>query len=186
MKHSTKILGGAALVVVLAVITMFSWGVGSNNSWVRMENTIKAQYKQNQNNYDNYFKKLKEMVQVPDMYAAALKDVYTSALKARNGADGSRAVISFLKEHNPNFDSSMYTKVMQTIEAGRNSFEADQKRLLDLKREYETSLQVFPDSTLASTLGFPKIDLAVFDIVTSEQTEEAFKTKKAAPIKLRD
>jgi len=72
------------------------------------------------------------------------------------------------------------------IDAGRTSFEAEQKMLLDKKRLYLTDLKSFPTSLVAGFLGFPKIDLSKIDIVTSDRTDEAFKTKKDKPLQLRD
>lgn len=157
-----------------------------NNKCVRQEAGIKAQYKQNQNNYDNYFKKLKEIAQVPDMYVADLKKVWDGVMTGRYGKSGSRATWQWLKEHNPKLDVSMYKKIQSIIESGRADFEQNQKMLLDKKRLYEdTYLKVFPNSIIASLLGFPKMDLASMDIITSEATEQIFKTKKGDPIKLR-
>ena len=184
MSTGTKLLIGIGGAFLLLAIVAIGSVVGINNDLVRQEATISAQYKQNQNNYSNYFNKLQEVAQVPSMYAKDLKDVYTAAISGRYGKDGSKAVFQFLVEKNPNFDASLYTKIQQVIESGRNSFEADQKTLLERKRIYEISLKEFPRSFVASALGFPKINLSEIDIVINDETENAFKTKKAGPIKL--
>lgn len=160
--------------------------IGIHNECVKQEAGIKAQYKQNQNNYDNYFKKLKEIAQVPEMYVADLKKVWDGVMSGRYGKNGSRATWQWLKEHNPKLDVSMYKKIQSVIEGGRADFEQNQKMLLDKKRLYEdTYLKVFPNSIIASIMGFPKMDLASMDIVTSEATEKIFKTKKSGHIKLK-
>lgn len=185
MGTTAKVLLGLLGVGGLFTFLMASAFISFNNNAVNQESGIKAQYKQNQNNYDNYIKKLQEVAQIPEMYKNDLKEVYQAAISGRYGADGSKAVFQFLKEQNPNLDSSLYGKVQQIIESGRNSFEADQKTLLDKKRVYEVTLKQFPGTLFASFLGFPKINLDEYDIVTSQATDDAFRTKKSEPIKLR-
>jgi len=185
MSKVMMVLAGLLVAVFLLGVTACSTVVGLNNQFVSQEAGLKAQYKQNQNNYDNMWKKLKEAAQVPDAYAADLQAIYKSALQGRYGSDGSKAVFQFIKEQNPQVDATLYKQLQQMVEAGRNSFEADQKTLLDKKRIYEVELGTFPNNFVASILGFPKIDLASIDIVTSAETEDAFKTKQSAPIKLK-
>lgn len=185
MSTLTKVLlGGFGVLLLLGLVTVSSV-VGMNNTLVSLEAGLTAQYKQNQNNYDNMVKKVMEVAQVPDMATSDLEKLTKAAISGRYGANGSKAVFQFIKEQNPTIATDLYTKVQQVIESGRNSFEADQKVLLDKKRIYETSLNSFPANVVAKFLGFPKIDLAKIDIVTSDRTDKAFNDKKDEAIKLR-
>ena len=57
--------------------------------------------------------------------------------------------------------------------------------LIDKKNVYQNSIQQFPESLIAGFFGYPRIDLDKYGIVTSTETQTAFETKKADPIKLR-
>lgn len=172
-------------ILIFFVVTFAGSLIGINNTCVQQEQTVIAQYNQNKNNYDNYFKKLKETAQVPDMYVDSFKKVYDGIMVGRYGAGGSKAAFQWIKENNPNLDSSMYRQIQEVIEAGRNSFEANQKTLLDKKQVYQTLLGQFPDGYFAKMMGWPKIDLEKYGIVTSEATEVIFETKRSEPISLK-
>ena len=167
--------------VALAIIAVVSV-VGIYNTCIRHEADIKAQYSENQNNYDKLFKSVAETAQVPTAYAKDLKDLYTTTTATRYGQGGSKAVFQFIKEHNPTLDSSLYKQVQQVIESGRIDFESKQASLIDRKRVYESQvINTAVTGSIAKVLGFPRIDLAKFDIVTSDTTEAAFATKKSEP-----
>jgi len=172
-----------AVLVVLGVFVLFVGGtVISALSWrsdaVSGEATIEAQYKQNQNNYDNMWKRIKEIAKVPGMYTEDLKKVWDGVMKARYGGDGSKAMWQWIKEHNPSLPAGMYTQLQRAIEAGRTSFAADQKALIDKKRVYQVHLKSNVGMIWSNVWGYPTIDLAKFDIVTSSKTEAAFDSKK--------
>jgi hypothetical protein len=184
---TTKSIGilGALALVLISGISYAGCAFGFRSDCIKAEAGIKAQYSENQNNYDNMWKKFREASQVNESYAKDLKEIYQAAITGRYGASGSQAAMQWIKEQNPTIDSATYTKLQAMIEAGRNEFEAEQKQLIDRKREYE----VFLGSTTAlfvnPLFGFPRIDLSKYDIVTSSRTEKAFEEKKDDEIKLR-
>lgn len=175
------VLGVAALFVVVYIASAF----GYRGDCVRAEAGIKAQYKANQSSYDAMWKTFKEMAQVPEMYVADMRKVWDGAIQGRYGEGGSKAVVQFITEHNPTLDPSLYTRLQSAIEAGRNRFNADQQQLLAKKQAYEVVLEGNRSVFVGMWFEFPKINLDAFDIVTSDQTTEAFATKKATEIDLR-
>jgi len=175
---------GIGAVAALLVVVFLGSALGYRSDCVRLEARIKAQYQQNQNNYDNMWKKFKEMAQVPGQYVEDMKKIWGDTMRGRYGEDGSKALFQFIKEQNPQLDPSLYTKLQAAIEAGRNSFATEQQQLLDIKREYEVVLQGNRALFVGWLFGFPKINLDEYGIVTSDQTQETFKSKKADEVDL--
>lgn len=173
-------LGVVGVLLLFFVTALFSFRTKA----VNLEETIKAQYTQNQNSYDNLWKKFKEISQVTDRYASDLKELYANAMTGRYGEDGSRAMFQWLHEQNPTLSSETYVKLQSVVEAGRNSFESDQKQLIAKKEQYAKLLRSNSALVLNVILGFPKINLDEYSIVTSGQTENVFKEKKADEINL--
>jgi hypothetical protein len=171
-------------VVGLLLIVLIGGLLSFRSNAVNFEESIKAQYSQNQNNYDNMWKKFKEISQVTDKYASDLKELYNGAMTGRYGKDGSKAVFQFISEQNPNLSPETYTRLQSIIESGRNSFESDQKTLIAKKEQYSKLLRSNSALIYNALLGFPKIDLDKYGIVTSDETEKAFEEKKAEEIKL--
>lgn len=183
----TKKIGILAVLGVLGLLALIYVGsaLSFRTDCVRAEAGIKAQYEQNKNDYDNMWKKFREMAQVPEMYTNDLKKLFDGAMQGRYGANGSQAVFQFIQEHNPQLDSAVYTQLQRAIEAGRNAFMADQQQLIDKKREYETVLNGNTAVFVNFLFGFPHIDLAKYGIVTSERTDDAFRNGHDDEVHLR-
>lgn len=164
-----------ASVFALSIVMMV---IGINNTLVDKESSVTYQYKENQNVYSNMWKTFKETAQVTTMMTEDTEKVFKAAIEGRYGEDGSKAVVQMIKEDNPKLDGSLYRQLQSAVQSGRATFSENQKLLLDKKRSYENYLKRFPNSIIAGALGFPKVDLSKFDIVTDMRTEGAFDSKK--------
>lgn len=179
------IMGGFLLTMVMVVGLVVSMGISANNYGVTTERSLVATYDNNRNILSNYGKKVMEATQVPAMYSEDLTKLVKAQIEGRYGPKGSQASMQWLKEAAIPLDPNMYKQIQQIIEAGRNEFQVGQTTLLDKKRSYETELGKFPRGIIMSVLGFPKIDMKKYDIVTDTRTETAFDTKKEDAIQLR-
>jgi hypothetical protein len=175
-------LFGVVIVFALGVVLA---GVGYRNGAVRFENAIEASYTNNQNVYDNGWKEVKEKAQVPTLAESQLEKLYKSALQGRYGDKGSQAVVQFIQEQNPHLEPALYVQIQQSVEAFRRSFTSHQTTLISQKQAYKNYLDASISGIVFNGFfGFPHIDLTKFDIITSDQTQQDFETKKSQPIEL--
>lgn len=172
------------LVATLALIGVVSY-ISAANYGNRAEKQLDAVWTDNQNVLAQYTLKVQEAAQIPEMYKNDLKEVVTAALQGRYGPDGSKGVFQWLKEANIPFDNKVYTKMMQIIEAGRNDFQKEQTRMIDVKRSYETELGYVWRGFWLRMAGYPKLDLAKYKPVLAADTARAFETGQQAPLQLR-
>jgi len=172
-----------AILAGLFLVIMFFWAVGVSNGEARMRNAIVAKQKDNTSEFDSMWKKIDQVAQVTDMQKEALKDIIVSHAKARTGAEENKNLLmKWVQESVPNVDQSTFTKLMNVITSSRDGFAFRQKALLDLSREHNNLLTVFPCSMVLSILGRQPIDVT---IVTSTRTENVFKTGKDDDVNLR-
>ena len=161
MNTGLKIVVGVFIFLLVFGIGCFSTINSINNNCVSYEAQIEAQYRQNQNNYDNMFKKILEVSQVTDKYAKDLKELFDNTMRGRYGKDGSKAMFQFLKEHNPTLDTQVYTKLQNIIASGRTDFMNEQKMLLDKKGKFVVVQNEIKDERTKEEKEENKIDYKV-------------------------
>jgi len=193
MKYALIAVG---LVVVLAVLVFGSLGigyVGFSNDANRFEADIPAQYVQMQNVYDNGWKEVMETSQVPENYTEDMKNVWQASLTGRYGANGSQAVLQFIKESNPNMDASLYKQVQEKIEEFHSTFSTSQTRIISLKQSYNQYLTATTSGRFYNMVGhYPHLRVGIpygsvddFAILTSGKTTQDFKNHSAEVLQLR-
>lgn len=179
---NTKWIVGLAVAGTIALIGLVTLvtAVGIYNAQSSLQNTYEMKIKANESDFDNMFKKIRQSVQIPEAKKDAFRDIFTAYAGART-SEGQGRVMAWVKESAPNVDLSTYDNVLNIINGSRDSWTSRQKELVDLAREYNQNLVVFPKNIFLKFCGFQKIDPK---IVTSTKTEEAFKTGKDDDVEL--
>lgn len=176
-----SVLGAIGIAILFLI---YSW-ISIQNYGVRAENDIKYAWDNSKNILSQYSLKVQEVAQVPAMQRDDLTKVVTAALEGRYGQGGSKAVFQWIQEQNPKIDSSVYTKLQQVIEAGRDEFRVSQTRVIDATRAYDTSLGYFWRGFWLRQTGYPRINLADYKPIMSDPATAAFQTRQDKPLQLR-
>lgn len=190
VQTSNKFFSVPTLVIIVSVLSFIvlltvSY-ISNQNYGNEAENQIKAEYSNMENILAQYSLKVAEASQVPQMKTEDLSRVTKEALSGRYGANGSQAVFQWIQENYPGkVTDSLYVQIQQIIEAGRDKFENAQTKFIDTKKVYETNLGYFWKGFWLRVVGYPKINLDDYKIISSGHAQEAFKTKVDEPIKLR-
>lgn len=172
------VLGMGIAVVVGSYVSNYNYGN-------RAEVGIQTAYDNVQNVYSSYTNKVMEAAQINSMYRDDVKEVITEALDARYGEEGVQSAFTWIKEQNPTLDAAVYVKLQQIIQAGREEFQHEQTRLLDLRRSYQTNLGYLWKGLWLRIAGYPKIDLDDYRIIVSNATTEAFESGEDKPLDIR-
>lgn len=177
----------AAIILSLVVIMgvgLFGTYIKYYNLGAQAEQKLDAAWQENKVVLNGYTTKVQEVAQVPGMYKKDLQDVVQATFQGRYGKDGSKAVFQFIQERNMNLDPQMYRQIQQVMESGRNDFTTSQKQLIDVKRSYETQLNMFWSGLFLKFAGYPKVDLNKYKVVVLNDVNQKFESGEDAVIKL--
>jgi hypothetical protein len=161
-----------AALIVVPVGIFFVMKVSAENSEVRLRKQVEAQVKANETSFDTCWKIVQSQAGVAEKHKEAFKDIYQGLMAGRHYEKGG-TFMKWITESNPNFDGKLYEKLMNSIEAQRMRFMRDQQKLVDLKREHDTMLEVWPSSMFVGDR-----DPVEITVVTSSKTEATFETGK--------
>lgn len=181
----------AGAVLAFLIIGLLFGAIGWNNSVVAAEQGVIAQWRDNQNQYDSFWKKVQEVAQVPSKYKDDFKELLVAETTAKFGEGGSQAGVQWFKDRDINFSDKMYVTVQNVIESGRNDFKRGQSELVDKQRVFGTEIKKFPGSFMARMMGIPnavqgvyapkqdldgdgKLSVLDYPIVTSQKTQGVF------------
>jgi hypothetical protein len=168
----------ALAIVVVVVVIGIGLGVfvvSTLNGEVRLRNAIVAKQKDNTSEFDNMWKKISQVAQVTDAQKDALLEIFQGYAKARSAGKEGGSLANWIHEAVPNVDTSTFNNLQNLISSSRDGWTMRQKELIDLNREHDNMIDVFPSSLVCSMFGREKIEII---IVTSGRTERTFETGK--------
>ena len=161
------LIGLFVLMIGMTVMSTF-------NQEATLATAIEAKQQANTAEFDNMWKKIKQVVEIPDREMDKLKDIFVSNSDART-SDNQGQMMAWITEAVPSVDTSSFKNLMNIITSSRDSFTMRQIELVDLNRERNKLLATFPSGFILKIFGRKPIDIT---IVTSTRTEKAFETGK--------
>lgn len=166
------IIGGIALITVISMY--FSY----NNKEISLHNQYDAQVKVVEGVHDKMWKVISQKAQVSQEYAESFDSIYTHIISGRYDK-GDGTLMKWIKESNPQFDSSLYKELSQSIEVLRSEFLTSQKSAIDIAREHNTLCEQFPGCWFIR--NNTKIDYVV---ISSANTKTVMETRMDDEVEL--
>ena len=130
------------IIIALAIILVAMY-FSFNNREVALRKEAEAQEGKITAVHDTMWKIIKEKAGVAEKYRETFEKIYPELISGRYRDSGS-ATMKWIQESNPDFDTSLYNSLMQSIEVQRVSFSNAQQRMLDIIRERETLINSMP------------------------------------------
>lgn len=162
----------AGLIAIVVVVTGYIvMSLHYQTKEVELRNEIEAQQVAVGLSYDATWKIIAQKAQVSDDYKHTFAEIYPALMEGRYGDERGGALMSWISEHNPEFDTTLYKSLQDSIEAERKNFEREQKRLVDLKAQHD-NLRESPIS--GHFVG--DADEIEIQTVTSSKTEEVMES----------
>jgi len=165
------IIGGVIALLLMIYIPM---SVSYNNTANRTEEQSLAKIDACKVDYDAMWKIIQQQTGVTEHYEESFKEIYVELINGRySQGDGRGALMSWIQEDNPTFDSGLFEKLMNTIESQRTDFSTRQKELIAIGEDYNKNRVTFPASWFIGDR--PRMEVI---IITSTKTEKVYETGK--------
>lgn len=137
------------LITLLAILgcgaaTFAGMYFSYNNKEIALRAKAEAQVGKIEGVHDKMWKVIQQKAQVTTEYKDAFAKIYPEIISGRYSGNGDGSLMKWVTESNPNFDTSLYTDLMQSIEILRSEFQRNQETMLDLIREHKTLCTTYP------------------------------------------
>lgn len=138
MSTTTIVILSIVAVLVIFIAMYFSY----NNKEIALRKEAEAQRGNVEAVRDRMFQVIREQANVSTEYREAFNEIYPKIIEGRYKDGG--GLMKWIQEANPQFDTSLYQTLQNSIEVQRTSFTSAQTRMLDIIKQRETLIEQLP------------------------------------------
>ncbi|MDY7028929.1 MAG: LemA family protein [Spirochaetota bacterium] len=178
-KSRTGMIIGLVVIVIL-VISLFSWFINTRNELVVLEENIDAAWAEIDNQLQRRSDLIPNLVETVKGFASQEEEVFTNIADARaklagagsvqetaegyNELQGALSRLLVVVENYPELKSNQnFIRLQDELAGTENRLAVARKRYNDTVREFNRRIRMFPASIIAGSLGMEKRDYFEID-----------------------
>ena len=169
---------GAAVIAFIIAIVCVNMYFSYNNREVTLRELAEAQRSDIEAVHDAMWKIISQKAQISQEYRAGFDSIYTHIIEGRY-SQGDGALMKWITESNPNFDTSLYKDVMDAVESERTHFLHAQEKMIDIKRQHSVLCKTYPGRWFITNTS--EIE---YTVISSTRSKEVMKTGTDDDVKL--
>ena len=177
MRNSIITLG-----IFLTFLISFLLYISYNNTENSLRQAVLSKQEDSKNQYSAMWQIIKSQASISDKYANDFKEIYPKLISGRYKNDKT-TMMKWVQERNPDFDVSLYKKLMNTIEIQRSNFKIHQTSLIDLNREHKTFIKSMPERWFIDEKN--EIEIVILQTKISEKAFETGTEEEMELFKVR-
>ncbi len=181
--------GISSVLVVLGVLAVFvlgivGWGVGQYNNVIAMDEQVKAQWAQVENQLKRRYDLIPNLVETVKGYAKHEKEIFENIAQARTkyfqsdnvkdkiqssqALEGALSRLLLLRETYPDLKANQsFLKLQDSLEGTENRIAVERKRYNDVVKELNTYRRTIMGSVVSSVAGVK--EAAYYEIPEAEK-----------------
>ena len=176
MKRSTLIVFVILGLILLIALGALSWVVGTRNRMVGLDEEVKTQWAQVENQFQRRLDLIPNLVETVKGFAQQEKDVFIGVTEARAKAGGAVTIPDKIQANNhltsalsrlmvvveryPDIKSNANFQALQDELGGtENRIAQERRRYNERVLAYNKAIRMFPANMIAGLFGFERADL---------------------------
>ncbi|MCK9274673.1 MAG: LemA family protein [Syntrophales bacterium] len=160
-------------ILVILIVSFYSFLKGSYNSFVSMDESVKASWAQVENQLQRRYDLIPNLVETVKGFAAQEKEVFIGVTEARSKVGtaasipqkieankeltGALSRLMVVMERYPEIKSNQnFLRLQDELAGTENRIAVERRRYNETVKDYNVKIRIFPSNILAGLFGFEK------------------------------